>query len=230
MKNKHLLICAVLIAAAIFGACKNKGYPFPGEQNFDNDASYSLGFNEGARFRDAMNRDGMVPNLDQFLSGMKDGLTGADSRFSRDEAMEKIEAAFNALMEERNAPFKEKEIEFLAENAKKPGITITPSGLQYEILIESDGPKPSYDSMVQVHYEGRFTDGYLFDSSYEYGQPVEFPLYQVIPGWAEGLQLMSVGSKYKFYIPSEIGYGPDGYQQIPPYTPLVFTVELLEIK
>jgi len=171
----------------------------------------------------------MVPNLDQFLSGMKDGLTGADSRFSRDEAMEKIEEAFLALMEKRNAPLKEQETEFLAENAKKPGVKITPSGLQYEILTETDGPKPSIDSMVQVHYEGRFTDGYLFDSSYEYGQPAEFPLYQVIPGWTEGLQLMSVGSKYKFYIPSEIGYGPDGYQQIPPYSTLVFIVELLEI-
>jgi FKBP-type peptidyl-prolyl cis-trans isomerase len=171
----------------------------------------------------------MVPNLEQFLSGMKDGITGADSRFSRDEAMEKIEAGFDTLMEKRNAPLKEKEIEFLAENAKKPGIIMTPSGLQYEILIESDGPRPSYDSMVQVHYEGRFTDGYLFDSSYEYGQPVEFPLNQVIPGWTEGLQLMTVGSKFKFYIPSEIGYGPDGIGPIPPYSTLVFTVELLEI-
>jgi FKBP-type peptidyl-prolyl cis-trans isomerase len=230
MKKEILFVSAVLFITAIFGACKNKGYPFPGEQNFDNDASYSLGLNEGARLRDALNRDGMVPNLEQFLSGMKDGITGADSRFSRDEAMEKIEAAFDTLMEKRNAPFIEQEIEFLAENAKKPGIKITPSGLQYEVLVESDGPKPSFDSMVQVHYEGRLSDGYLFDSTYESGRPVEFPLNQVIPGWSEGLQLMTVGSKYKFYIPSEIGYGPDGIGPIPPYATLVFTVELLEIQ
>ena len=230
MKNKYLLIWAVLIAAAVFGACGNSSSGnFPDKANFDADASYALGMNLGARLREGMLADGIIPNMNEFLKGMRDGFGALETRFELDEAIEKIDTAFNALREEKNAPLIQQEIDFLAENAKKPGIIITPSGLQYEILIETKGPKPSFDDMVRVHYEGRLADGTLFDSTYEYGQPAEFPLSQVIPGWSEGLQLMSMGSKYKFYIPSEIGYGSSGRGPIPPYAALIFTVELLDI-
>jgi FKBP-type peptidyl-prolyl cis-trans isomerase len=229
MKNKHLLILAVLAAVAVFGACNNKGNPFSQKQNFDSDASYSLGLNLGAGLRDSMNRDGVSPDLEQFLRGMKDGISGADSRFDLDEAREKIATAFESVLEERNAPFIQEEIEYLAENAKKPGIKITPGGVQYEILTETTGPKPSASATVTVHYEGRLTDGTLFDNSYEFGEPAEFALDMVIPGWSEGLQQMSVGSKYRLYIPSELGYGPSGMGPIPPYATLIFTVELLNI-
>jgi len=230
MKNKYLLICAVLIAAVVFGACGNNvSGNFPGKENFDGDASYALGMNLGARLREGMLADGIIPNLNDFLKGMKDGFGGMETRFDLDEAIEKIDAAFNAVRNEKNAPLILQENEFLAQNAKKAGILITPSGLQYEILTEGNGPKPSSNDMVRVHYEGRLADGTLFDSSYEYGNPAEFPLNQVIPGWSEGLQLMTVGSKYKFYIPSNIGYGSSGGGPIPPYATLVFVVELLDI-
>jgi len=120
-------------------------------------------------------------------------------------------------------------IEFLAENSKKPGIVITPSGLQYEVITEASGPKPDATDTVRVHYRGTLTDGTVFDSSYDRGNPIEFPLNGVIPGWTEGVQLMSVGSKYKFYIPQELGYGPGGAGPIPPYSVLIFEVELLDI-
>jgi FKBP-type peptidyl-prolyl cis-trans isomerase len=230
MKNKYLLIWAVLSAAMVFGACGNSNSGnFPEKANFDEDASYAMGMNLGARLREGMLADGIILNMNEFLKGMRDGFGAMETRFELDEAIDKIDTAFNALREEKNAPLIQQETEFLTQNAKKPGIIITPSGLQYEILIETNGPKPSFDDIVRIHYEGRLADGTLFDSTYEYGQPAEFPLNRVIPGWSEGLQLMSAGSKYKFYIPSEIGYGPSGGGPIPPYATLVFIVELLDI-
>jgi len=228
MKNKYWLILTLFAIMAVSFSCK-KGSGLNGEQNFNNDASYAMGLNIGAGLLDSLNADGIVPNLDEFLKGMKDGLTGANPRFDVTEARDIIQTEYDAFMEEKNAEVMQAEIDFLAENAKKSGITITPSGLQYEVITETNGRKPSAESTVKVHYEGRLTDGTLFDNSYEYQEPVEFALFQVIPGWSEGLQLMGVGSKYKFYIPSELGYGPNGMGPIPPYSALVFTVELLDI-
>jgi len=230
MKNKILLISAVLFTAAILGACKNNntGY-FPGEENFNRDASYALGMELGATMREGMLADGVIPNFDEFMKGMADSFSGKETRFDLEEAKNLINTAYKSVKEEADAPLIQQEIEFLAQNAKKPGIIMTPSGLQYEILIESNGPKPSISDKVQLHYEGRLSDGYLFDSTYEYGRPVEFSLYEVFPGWSEGLQLMTVGSKYRFYIPSEYAFGSSGNGPIPPYATLVFTVELLEI-
>lgn len=120
--------------------------------------------------------------------------------------------------------------QFLEENAKKEGVTITPSGLQYEVLQEGTGQKPTgATSRVTVHYEGKLTNGNVFDSSYKRNQPATFGLNQVISGWTEGVQLMPQGSKYRFYIPSELGYGTRGSGgSIPPYSTLIFDVELLE--
>jgi len=230
MKNKHLLTCAVLIAAVIFGACKNSnsGY-FPGEENFSKDASYAMGMNLGARLREGMLSDGIIPNMDEFLKGMKDGFGGRETRFDIDEAIDLIDSAYNTLRMEFDAPIIQAEVEFLAQNAKRPEVIITPSGLQYEILIGSVGPKPSLYDTIKLNYEGRLTDGYCFDSTYEQGRPVDFPVSDVFPGWSEGLQLMTVGSTYKFYIPSELAFGSNGNGPIPPYATLIFTVELLEI-
>ncbi|MBQ4018492.1 MAG: FKBP-type peptidyl-prolyl cis-trans isomerase, partial [Paludibacteraceae bacterium] len=120
---------------------------------------------------------------------------------------------------------------FLQENALREEVKVTDSGLQYEVLVQGKGPKPTAESTVKVHYEGTLIDGTVFDSSYQRGEPIEFPLSGVIKGWTEGLQLMPVGSKYKLYIPYELGYGERGAgQSIPPYSALIFTVELLEIK
>lgn len=120
--------------------------------------------------------------------------------------------------------------QFLEENAQKPGVVALPSGLQYEVLTEGTGAKPGPRSIVTVHYEGRLTDGKVFDSSYKRNQPATFGLFQVIPGWTEGLQLMAEGSKYRLYIPQELGYGARGAgASIPPYATLVFDVELIKI-
>ena len=122
------------------------------------------------------------------------------------------------------------EQEFMAENAKKSGITVTDSGLQYEIIIAGEGETPAADDVVRVHYVGTLLDGSKFDSSIDRGEPAEFGVNQVIAGWTEALQLMPVGSKYKLYIPSAIAYGAQGAgQAIPPNAALVFEVELLDI-
>ena len=119
---------------------------------------------------------------------------------------------------------------FLAENAKKDGVIVTKSGLQYSIVKKATGPKPKADDTVTVHYVGTLIDGTEFDSSVKRGKPATFPLNRVIPGWTEGLQLMSVGEKYKFVIPAELGYGEQGAGTIPANATLVFEVELLDIE
>jgi len=230
MKKKNLLILAVLLTAAVFGACKNENTGnFSGEENFDRDASYALGMNLGVNLRESMIADGITPNYQEFIKGMTDGISGMETRFDIDEAIYLIDTAFNALSEKINAPLIQQENEFLAQNAVRPGVIITSSGLQYEVITESNGPKPSLYDMIQIHYEGRLADGSLFDSTYEYGMPAEFSISEIFSGWAEGLQLMTVGSTYRFFIPSDIAFGSTGNGPIPPYATLVFTVELLEI-
>ncbi|MDR1099371.1 MAG: FKBP-type peptidyl-prolyl cis-trans isomerase [Treponema sp.] len=191
----------------------------------DKDVSYALGMDVGS----SLKRGGFNPDYDSFAQGLKDVLDDKETRFTQEEAVERIQAAFSAIMETQSEGQRQAEIDFLAENSKKPGIVITGSGLQYEVLTEGTGAKPAATDTVRVNYEGTFTDGTVFDSSYSRGEPAEFPLAGVIPGWTEGIQLMSEGSKYKFYISSDLGYGPDGYASIPPYSPLIFEVELLAI-
>jgi FKBP-type peptidyl-prolyl cis-trans isomerase len=120
--------------------------------------------------------------------------------------------------------------DFLAENGKKAGIITTASGLQYEVVAEGPGPKPAAEDTVRVHYEGKLIDGTVFDSSYLRGEPIEFPLGGVIPGWTEGLQLMNEGSTYNLFIPQDLGYGDRGAgEAIPPFSALIFKVELISI-
>lgn len=122
-------------------------------------------------------------------------------------------------------------LEYLAANAQREGVVTTTSGLQYEVLREGnpEGKIPTASSQVRCHYEGTFIDGTVFDSSYRGGSPITFPLNRVIPGWTEGLQYMQEGAKYRFVIPYQLGYGPMGYATIPPYSTLIFVVELIEV-
>jgi FKBP-type peptidyl-prolyl cis-trans isomerase len=228
MKHTFLVIL-ILVFFSSLSSCNNKGKTGSSspEGTFGKDASYALGMNVGT----SLKTDGIIPDIEEFTQGMKDVLSDSKLRFSMEEAYQVFNEAFTLLETEREAVNRQAEIEFLAENSKKRGITITGSGLQYEIITEKSGPKPSYDNVVQVHYEGTLIDGTVFDSSYARGEPAEFPLGNVISGWTEGLQLMSIGSKYRFYIPSDLGYGPQGRPpQIAPYSTLIFDIELLDIK
>jgi len=229
MKNASLMIFAIFTVTFFWG-CKGGSDSSQDKANFDKDASYALGLNIGTGLKDGLKNDNVNPDINELMKGIRDGMSGKESRFSLDEAREKIETAFNALTQGKKEEAIQKEIDFLAENAKKPGIKITPSGMQYEVLVEGNGPKPSKDSVVKVHYEGKLIDGTVFDNSYSgEGNPVIFPLNEVITGWSEGLQLMNVGGKYRLYIPSEIGYGSQDYGPIPAYSTLIFTVEFIGI-
>jgi len=168
-------------------------------------------------------------DYDAFTEGLKAIVKKEPTQFSEQEAIELIEAALYTAEEKQNSQNKQIEDEYLATNATKEGIKTTESGLQYEIIRDTDGEKPTKDSTVRVKYTGIFTDGRLFDNSPE-ENGAYIPLANVIPGWTEGLMLMSVGSIYRLYIPSKLAYGSDGIQGvIPPYTTLIFNVELLEI-
>lgn len=171
---------------------------------------------------------GLETNYDLIKQGFINGLNNYTEQLDMQAASTYVEAVIARLRFGETKAAGEK---FLQENALREEVKVTESGLQYEVLTPGKGPKPTAESTVKVHYEGTLIDGTVFDSSYQRGEPIEFPLSGVIKGWTEGLQLMPVGAKYKLYIPSELGYGERGAgQSIPPYSTLIFTVELLEIK
>lgn len=189
-----------------------------------------------------MGFNGVETKFNLIKQGFINGLNNYTEMMDRQVAMEFADATFGRLKqaqieaEQEKAQLqgqqaKEEGEAFLAANALRNEVKTTASGLQYEVLEEGNGPKPTAASTVKVHYEGTLIDGTVFDSSYQRGEPIEFPLSGVIKGWTEGLQLMPVGSKYKLYIPYELAYGERGAgASIPPYAALIFTVELLEIK
>jgi FKBP-type peptidyl-prolyl cis-trans isomerase FkpA len=188
--------------------------------------SYAFGLVMGSDLKQA----GLEFNYPAFTEGFKTSVEDGEAPYTLREAIEIVQAAFEEAMARNAETNRVREIEFLMENGGREGIVTTESGLQYEVLSEGAGERPSGTDTVRVNYEGALIDGAVFDSSYERGEPVEFPLDSVIPGWTEGIQLMRVGSSYRFYIPSALAYGGQGAGQvIPAYATLVFTVELLEI-
>ncbi len=169
-------------------------------------------------------------NYQDLASGIEDVLDANQPKISYQEAQQILNKFFTELEEETAKVEKERGQKFLEENGKRAGVKTTASGLQYEVIEATIGQKPKATDTVKVHYEGTLIDGTVFDSSYKRGEPISFGLNQVIRGWTEGLQLMSIGSKYKLYIPYQLGYGAQGAgAQIPPYATLIFTVELLGI-
>lgn len=169
----------------------------------------------------------------KFLEGVKGFII--DRKMPSQEMIDDYSSTLNEYNKKRMEEAKKKNekegIDFLAKTAKKSGVKSTPSGLLYEVIKEGEGEKPNASNTVTVHYEGKTLDGQIFDSSYQRGESISFGLGQVIKGWTEGLQLMSPGSKYKLYIPQELAYGERGSgQKIPPYSALIFTVELISFK
>ncbi len=168
--------------------------------------------------------------VEDFAQAISDVLNRKETAISHNEAREIVNKYFEELEAKMNAENIEKGKAFLAENAKKEGVVSLPSGLQYLVIQEGNGKKPSATDRVKCHYEGTLIDGTLFDSSIKRGQPAVFGLNQVIKGWTEGLQLMGEGAKYRFFIPSQLGYGAQqAGEMIPPHSTLIFDVELIEV-
>ncbi|NIE74108.1 FKBP-type peptidyl-prolyl cis-trans isomerase [Pantoea sp. Tr-811] len=191
--------------------------------------SYGIGRQLGGQLRD--NPPPGV-SLEAILAGLTDAFNGADSRVSEAD----LSASFKVIREVMQAEAAAKAEaaaaagkEFLVENAKRDGVTTLASGLQFEVLTAGEGAKPTRESNVRTHYHGTLIDGTVFDSSYDRGQPAEFPVGGVIAGWTEALQLMNAGSKWRLYVPSELAYGAQGVGSIPPHSTLVFDVELLDV-
>lgn len=199
------------------------------------DGSYALGVQVGQEL--SANFPAVI-DMDSFIEGLSEALKGEELNMSQDELAVAQQAFMaqlqQAQMEEQAAAATQAQSagqQFLAENKAKEGVEVTASGLQYEVIEAGEGESPEPTDVVVVNYEGRLLSGEVFDSSYQRNQPAEFQLNRVIPGWTEGLQLMEEGSKYRFYIPSDLAYGERGAGgRIGPHETLIFEVELLEVK
>jgi len=197
--------------------------------------SYALGIGIGSQLAGMGAKE---LNIDDFAQAIKDVISGSELKVDNAEAQTLVqnffqeqEAKQQAAAAEAGKVAKAAGEAFLAENGKKDGVVTLPSGLQYQVLKEGNGKKPSATDQVVCHYEGTLIDGTVFDSSYQRNQPATFGLNQVIAGWTEGVQLMQEGAKYRFFIPYNLAYGERGAgAQIPPFATLVFDVELIEVK
>ena len=197
--------------------------------------SYALGLGIGQQLKQMGLKGKLVIN--DFAASITDVLEDNDLKVSHQEGQQIVNAFFRELEQKQNAAkaeagkaVKEEGAKFLAENAKKDGVIVTKSGLQYEVLTEGTGKQPKATDPVRCHYEGRLLDGTSFDSSYKRNAPADFGLQQVIAGWTEGVQLMAEGAKYRFYIPYMLAYGEGGAgAMIPPFATLIFDVELIKV-
>lgn len=224
---------ALLGAALLMSACGTPdGAPARLETD-DQKASYGIGLDMGRNLEPAKSHLDMAA----FRKGLEDALAGREPAIPQEEIQTALQAFSQTVMEEqqaeRSASAERNQAEgeaFLAENAAKEGVKTTESGLQYEVLEQGEGPTPTAEDQVRIHYTGTLVDGTKFDSSHDRGEPAVFPVGGVIPGFTEALQLMPVGSKYRVVIPSDLAYGPQGAGgQIGPNATLIFEIELLEI-
>lgn len=238
VKTKLTLVAVALLTLS---ACNKEKAAEPAAPVLDTEQAkqaYSLGVSAGRYLQSTVDEYSKISvdlNGELILRGVQDGIAGK-SELSEEDIQKLLTALDETyrteqtkLAEAAAASAKAAGVAFLAENAKKAGVTTTESGLQYEVIQAAEGAKPTATDTVKVHYHGTLTDGTVFDSSVERGEPIEFPLNRVIPGWTEGVQLMNIGSKFRFTIPSELAYGERDMGTIPPNSVLVFEVELLDI-
>jgi FKBP-type peptidyl-prolyl cis-trans isomerase FkpA len=229
----------VALAVMTLAACQKEAEQKPAVLDTDEaKQSYSLGVSVG-RYLDSTldeySKMGLSLDSAIILRGVQDAVAGKTAM--TEEEVQTMMTALEEQFREKQTAIAEAESaqavaagkSYLEENAKKEGVTVTESGLQYEVLQAAEGAKPAATDTVKVHYTGTLVDGTKFDSSVDRGEPAQFPLNRVIPGWTEGVQLMNVGSKFKFTIPAELAYGERDMGVIKPNSVLVFEVELLEI-
>jgi FKBP-type peptidyl-prolyl cis-trans isomerase FkpA len=238
---KNVFKVSLLAAAVAFTVGCNETKEEVTTISFENSqekAAYAIGASFASYVNTTLEKQsefGMALDKEIILKGISDKLRDK-SQMTEEQMIETLKAydaevkiAAEKTQVEKIAKSAEEAKSFLAENAKVEGVTVTDSGLQYSVITKVDGPKPTAEDTVSVHYVGTLVDGTEFDSSVKRDQPAKFPLNRVIPGWTEGVQLMSVGEKYKFVIPAELAYGEQGAGSIPPGSTLIFEVELLEI-
>jgi len=223
-------VFVLILFTAFLLACK-KGEKASSE-SLDKDTSYAFGMLIASQ----MGLHDFSFDYNSLMEGFRDFNEAKQTRLTPDQAMDKINNAVSRIQMQENEQMwlegeknREEGEAYLSENGRRSEVSITASGLQYEVLSEGTGNKPDPWDTVRVHYEGTLIDGTIFDSSYSRGSPVEFPLNGVIPGWSEGVQLMNEGSTYRLVIPSNLAYGPGGTGPIPPNSTLIFKIELLSI-
>ncbi|WP_257254301.1 MULTISPECIES: FKBP-type peptidyl-prolyl cis-trans isomerase [unclassified Endozoicomonas] len=241
--KKVLKVTALAAVVALAAGCKDDTQPITEEVKLESPeqkAAYAMGASLGNYADQTLKQQeemGITIDRDLLKKGFMEALNG-ESKLNDDEIRsalqgheERIRPIIEKKVQERLDEDRKKGEDFLKENAKKEGVKTTDSGLQYEVIEagEEGAAKPGLEDQVTVHYTGTLIDGTVFDSSVERGQPATFPLNGVIKGWQEGLQLMPVGSKYKLYVPAELGYGDQAAGSIPPASTLIFEVELLDI-
>lgn len=229
MNFKSILF--TIAAMSVLAACQPQGSRNEKLVTSADSASYAIGVLVGDQNKQQLEASGVEDfNMDILITAFEKQIKGEEVKMTTEDARTFIQSYFQKVAEEQGAKKQKEGEEFLAKNKEKDGIVETESGLQYEIVKEGTGPKPTADQTVKVHYTGTLIDGKVFDSSVERGEPATFGVGQVIPGWTEALQLMPVGSKWKVYIPGDLAYGPRGAgADIGPNETLIFEVELLEI-
>lgn len=242
MQKKMLLLAALTASSLVVACAKKEGEPAKSEAKADASGlttdAQKFGYAIGVDLGKSLQPVKADVDIDSLKAGLDDAVNGKTPKLD-DAAREEVKMSVAKKLQEKQVAERQKQADtakvegekFLADNAKKAGIKTTASGLQYEVLTEGKGDHPKASDQVTVHYKGTLLNGEEFDSSYSRNQPVTFPLGNVIPGWTEGVQLMTPGSKYKFYIPAALGYGERGAGvKIGPNETLVFEVELLSIE
>ena len=226
--NQSLALMLTLLCSVMVSGCERPENN-TSEKSFDatsevENASYLIGFRQAQNIQA---EGGDIIDMSAYELGARDAIAGKESQVPEENEEQLIAVLREALMQKKSASGES----FMEENAARPEVTTTASGLQYEVLIEGTGPMPSATDTVVTHYHGTLTDGTVFDSSVERGSPASFPVNRVIAGWTEALQMMGVGSKWRLVIPPNLAYGERGAgAAIPPNATLVFEVELLEIQ